>query len=51
MNGITGNKNTEETCLQNSGKKKNPKQYDLSQAIRKCNSGINIFQNLPTHKK
>ena len=22
MNGITGNKNTEETCLQNSGKKK-----------------------------
>lgn len=31
--------------------KKNPKQHDPSQAIRRCNGGISIFQNLPTRKK
>ena len=32
-------------------KKKYSKRYDPSQAIRRCNSGIKIFQNLPTHKE
>ena len=31
--------------------KKYTKQYDPSQVIRRCNSGIKIFQNLPTHKE
>ena len=50
MNEITGSKNTEEDVFKIL-EKKYSKQYDPSQAIRRCNSGIKIFQNLPTHKE